>query len=140
MKNKNYIHHAPYLRNSIAYEHNFWYTCVKWWYLQVFFFFFRNFDFWGCKWGKRWPKMMKNSVALHISGTIDHAIFILSFMVQLCKMMIFQVIFSIFSKFWFSGLLGGEKGKKWSKMTKNYVCLTPYLRNHTSCDIIYGTQ
>ena len=26
--------------------------------------------------------------------------------------------FFIFSKFWFFGLLGGSKGKKWSKMTK----------------------
>ena len=28
-----------YLRNSIAYHHDFWYICVKWWYLQVLFFF-----------------------------------------------------------------------------------------------------
>ena len=43
--------------------------------------------------------------------------------------------FFIFSKFWFSGLLGrGEnKGKKWPKMTKKN-CLTPYLRNCTSYD------
>ena len=25
----------------------FWYTCVKWWYLQAFFSFFLNFDFSG---------------------------------------------------------------------------------------------
>ena len=35
MKNNNYIHHVPYLRNSIAYDHDFWYTCLEWWYLQV---------------------------------------------------------------------------------------------------------
>ena len=29
MKNNNYICHALHLRNSIAYDHNFWYTCVK---------------------------------------------------------------------------------------------------------------
>ena len=34
MKINNYICHAPYLRNSIAYDHDFWYTCVKSWYLQ----------------------------------------------------------------------------------------------------------
>ena len=28
MKN-NYIHHAPYFRNSIGYDHDFWYTIVK---------------------------------------------------------------------------------------------------------------
>ena len=27
----------PYLRNSIAYDHDFWYIGVKWWYLQAFF-------------------------------------------------------------------------------------------------------
>ena len=38
MKNNNYICHVLYLRNSVAYDHDFWFTCVKWWYLQVFFF------------------------------------------------------------------------------------------------------
>ena len=37
MKNDNCIRHALYLRNIIAYGHDFWYTCVKWWYLQAFF-------------------------------------------------------------------------------------------------------
>ena len=30
MKYNNYIRHVPYLRNSIAHNHDFWYTCVKW--------------------------------------------------------------------------------------------------------------
>ena len=47
MKNNNYICHSPYLRNSKPYDHDFWYTCVKWWYLQVFLSFYWNFDFWG---------------------------------------------------------------------------------------------
>ena len=33
----------PYLRNSIAYVHNFWCTYVKWWYLQVSIFHFPKF-------------------------------------------------------------------------------------------------
>ena len=37
-ENNNYIHHTPYLRNSIAYDQDFWYTFVKW-YLQAFFSF-----------------------------------------------------------------------------------------------------
>ena len=70
MKNNNYIHHMPYLRNSVAY-HDFSYTCVKWWYLQVFFFsFFQNFWFSvllegegrGVQRGKKLSKMRKNSV------------------------------------------------------------------------------
>ena len=34
------IPHAPYLRIHTSCDHNFWYTRVKWWYLQAFFFFF----------------------------------------------------------------------------------------------------
>ena len=30
---------SPYLRNSTSSDHNFWCTCVTWWYLQVFFLF-----------------------------------------------------------------------------------------------------
>ena len=54
-----------------------------------------------------------------------------------------QVFFSIL-KFWFSGLSGGWKGKKWPKMTKISVCGTSYFRNHISYDLylcytcIYG--
>ena len=34
-KKKNYICHTSYLRNSITYGHDFWYTCVKWRYGQT---------------------------------------------------------------------------------------------------------
>ena len=40
---------TPYLSNCTSCAHNFWYTCVKCWYLQVFFFpFFKAFYFSGC--------------------------------------------------------------------------------------------
>ena len=29
MKNNNYIRHVSYLKNSIAYDYEFWFTCVK---------------------------------------------------------------------------------------------------------------
>ena len=29
-----FVYFRLYLRNSIAYDQEFWYTCVKWWYLQ----------------------------------------------------------------------------------------------------------
>ena len=29
MKNKSYICYVPYLRNSMTYDHDFWYTFVK---------------------------------------------------------------------------------------------------------------
>ena len=82
MKNNNYVPHVPYLRNSIAYNHDFWYSCVKWWYLQDFFFhfsfFFYIFIFWAVRGVKGQKKVQDNknilSVALHISGTIYHMI------------------------------------------------------------------
>ena len=54
------------------------------------------------------------------------------FLIHMCKMMTLQDAFFIVLKFWFSWLLEGYEGKKWPKMTKNSVCLTPYLRNCTS--------
>ena len=74
MKNKNYIQNMPYLRNSKAYDHDFWYTwydhdfgdtCIKWWCLQAFHSFFQNLDFF---WvvsevkGQKMSKMTNDSV------------------------------------------------------------------------------
>ena len=58
---------ATYLRNSKAFDHDFWYTCVKWRYLQGFFFhFFEILIFWvvrgaggGSKRAKNCPKIKK---------------------------------------------------------------------------------
>ena len=66
---------TPYLRNRTLSKHNFWYTRVKWWYLQAFFSFFWNFDYLGCCGGKRakyspkW-KIKITCVTCHISGTV----------------------------------------------------------------------
>ena len=38
---------SPYLRNRASCDCVFWYTCVKWWYLQQFLFIFQNSDFSG---------------------------------------------------------------------------------------------
>ena len=43
-----YVCCTPCLRNRTSSNHNVWYTCVKWWYLQEFYSFFWNFDFLGC--------------------------------------------------------------------------------------------
>ena len=128
----------PYLRNSIAYDHDFWYTSVKWWYLSVFFFFFLKFSFFrllGGKRGKndlRWQKIM--SGALHISGTIYHMIVIYGTCVRWWYLQVF--FFSCFENFDSLGCWGQEvkKGKKWSKMRKNSVCCAWYFRNHRSYD------
>ena len=34
------VRHAPYFRNGTSYDIYFWYTCVNWWYIQLFFSFF----------------------------------------------------------------------------------------------------
>ena len=71
-----YIHHVPYLRNSIAYDCGFWYTSVKWRYLQLIFLFFQR---WGkrgkrAKNGPKWQKTL--SVVPYVPGTIIHMILI----------------------------------------------------------------
>ena len=54
---------APYLRNRTLCDHNFFYTCVKWWYLQGLFHFYEILIFWavsgggGGGGGKKQPKM-----------------------------------------------------------------------------------
>ena len=70
---------ASYFRNFTSSDYNFWYACVKWWYLQAFFSicfqFFFKFWFFGCLGGKRaknspkW-KMKIAFVMHHISGTV----------------------------------------------------------------------
>ena len=74
-ENNNYIRHAPYLWNSITDDQDFWYTCVKWSYLQ-WFFSFLIFSFFRLLAGEgvKRQKIAQHdkqilSVELHISGT-----------------------------------------------------------------------
>ena len=71
---------AAYLMNRTSSDLNFWYTYIKWWYLQPFSSFFQNFRFLGYLWGKRTkngPKwIIITSVTHHISGTVHHLIII----------------------------------------------------------------
>ena len=77
MKNNNYISHVPYLKNSIAYGHSFWYNCVKWWYLQGLFIFKKIFIF---------------------SFFVSQELYLiwLWFLVHMCKMMISPAFFFFF--------------------------------------------
>ena len=72
------------------------------------------------------------SVALHVWVSLHHFIV---FLLHKFKMMTSPDTFFIFSKFCFSGLLGG-RGLKGQKMAQNdkKLCFTPYLRNCTSYD------
>ena len=102
--------------------------------------------------------MTKNCLSCSISQE-PHIIW-LSFMVENCKMVISPGVFCNVKILIFQvvkGLKGqimdqndeisvchtlyfrSHKGKKLSKVTKNYVCLTPYLRNQAFiyCDFWY---
>ena len=52
---KNSVCCTPYLKNHTSFDYHLWYTFVKWWYLQVFFFFsfFKVFIFWDHQGGWR---------------------------------------------------------------------------------------
>ena len=94
-----YIHHAPYFRNSIAYDHDFWDTCVEW-YLQVLFSFFQNLIF-GIFSEVKGQKMAQNDKKLCLLRFISEKPYILwlGFLVQMCKMMTSPDVFFIFSSF-----------------------------------------
>ena len=94
---------APYLRNHTSSNHNFCYTCVKWWYFWVFFHFFRNFIFWAFR-GVKGQKIAQNKKEqLHLSRAISQEQYSLwsLFLVQLCKMVVSPGAFLIFLKFSF---------------------------------------
>ena len=84
---------TPYLRNCASYDHDFWWTCAKWWYLQQFFAFFQNFYFFfwfwrGFKWKKMTRKCQFQSVSFHILGTVNQ------FVVHKCKIISLGVFFN----------------------------------------------
>ena len=117
MKNNKYICHAPYLMNSIAYDHDFWYTFVKWWYLHMLFPVSQNFE--------KEQKMVQNDKTLCLSHSMSQEPYIiwLSFMIHMRKMVISAGIFFIFSKFWFFGSIEGVKGQKIAQNDKK-LCLS----------------
>ena len=76
--------------------------------------------------------MTKNCLSRSISQ--EPYIILLSFMVQMCKMIICQgVFFSV--KILIFQVVKGWKGNKWPEMSKIYVCCTFYCRSHISYDL-----
>ena len=127
--------HVPYLRNSIAHDHDFWYTYVKW-YLQAFFHFFEVFIFRavrGVK-GQKKPKMKNSNYICHgpyFTGALKHMNMIFDTLVL--NDYISRCLFCFFDIFIFGQL--GVKGQKMPKMkNNNYICHSPYLRNSTAYD------
>ena len=131
----------PYFRNSIAYDHYFWYTCVNWCYLVVFSFiiiisFFSKLRFFRLLMGKK-AKMAQNNQKKSVccpSYLRNHTSWF-SFMVLMRKRIISHEVFFIFSKFWFSRLLGRKRAKNSPKNLKSSTWCPQYPRNHTSYDL-----
>ena len=116
---------APYLRNRTSSNHNFWYTCVKWWYLQAFFIFFQILIFWTVK-GVKGQKKAQNKKQLHPSCVISQKQYSIWswFLVQLCILMIY-LGFSFVRNFHFSGCYGGKWAKnslKWKIAITSVTC------------------
>ena len=98
---------TPYLSSHRSYNFYLWYKCVYWYYLHEFLsFFFKKF---------------------HLLCLISQKLYIIwsSFVVHKCKMIICAGAFFIFSKFWFFGLFGESKDKKWQN--DKSICLLHFI-------------
>ena len=132
MKNNNCICYLPYIRNSIAYNQDFWYICVKWSYLQMFFSIFQNFNF--LVWGVKGQKTVQNDKIFCLSCFVSQEPYIigLSFMVHMFKIIISSGIFFHFFKILIFGVVGGVKGQKKVQNDKKFcpshsISQEPYI-------------
>ena len=143
MKNKNYIHHMLYLRNSVAYNHGFWGTFVKLCYLQVFFSFFQKLIFQVVR-GVKGQKKVQNDKEFCLSRSISQEPYSiwLSLMVHLCNMIIsLDVLFFFhFFKIFVFWVVSEVRGQKMVQNDKKFVYCAPYLRNQTHMIVIYGAH
>ena len=90
---------APYLRNRTLCDHNFFYTGVKWWYLQGLFHFYEILIFWAVRGGGGGEKTAQNEkYKLYPSHTISQEQYCIwsSYLADLFKMMIYPCVFPLF--------------------------------------------
>ena len=133
MKNKNYICHALYLRNSSIWS---WFL-VYWCKMMIspgVFFIFSKFWFTESIEGKMAKTTIQNDKKFCLLRSISQepCIVWLSFMVLMFKMTISPDVFSVLHNFDLFGLSGGWNGQKSPEMTKNSVCCVLYFRKHIS--------
>ena len=90
----------------------------------VLFLLFKILIFWVIR-GVKGQKMTQNDKKFCQAHLVSQEPYIiwLSFMVNMCEMIISPVGFFSFSKFWFFGVVRGVKCKKQSKMTKMFCLL-----------------
>ena len=121
------------------------YTCVKWWYLQMFFSFFQNFDFLGCS-GVKGQNMARNDKKFCLSRFISQESYIirLPFMVHFCEIISPAVsgLFWFFFHFFKILVFWVVKGVKGQKMVQNdkKLCLSRSISHepHTSYDFHFS--
>ena len=115
---------------------NFWHTCVKWQYLQVFFSFFQILIFWVVRVVKG-HKIAQKDKNLCLLRLISHEPYIIwpSFVVHKCRLIISTggvfLLFYFFKIFIFSVV----RRVKEQKMTRNdkklcllhFISLEPYI-------------
>ena len=95
--------------------------------IQEFFSFFQNFLFFCCYWGKRpknglkWQKIL--SIALHISGTIHHMIFMYGTHGNFCRCFC-VFVFCHFFKILIFQVVRGVNGWKRVQNDKNFCHLS----------------
>ena len=125
-----YIHHMPYLRNSMVYNHDFWYT------LGFFFHFFKILIFWVVIFwfsrvkGQEIVQNDKNFVC-HAPYLRKHASYDRHLWYVKCEMIISQVAFFHFFKVLiFLGCSEGQKTKNRTKWLKT-LSATPYISGTT---------
>ena len=86
-----------------------------------FFSFLKKYDSLGCYAGRSQKMLQMRKILLH-SVSLKSYIKWFSVMILMCKM-ISPWTFSIFSKFWFGGLLGCVKGQKIAQNDKTFCLL-----------------
>ena len=141
MKNNKCIRYAPYLRNSIAWDHEFgthvWNDDIT----KCFFQFFKILIFRVVR-GVKGQKTVQNDKKLCSSYFISQKPYIIwmSFMVHMCKMIISPAVFFIFSKCWFFRVLRGKSAKngpKWQKILSVMLHISGIIHHMI---VIYGTH
>ena len=140
MTNNNYIQHKPCLTKSIACDHDFWNTCIKWWYLQMFFFFlnFVIFSFLGGKRAKHSQRWLKKSVCCswYLRNHISYDCHLWYTCVNDNISRTFFHFFKIFI-FW---IVRGVKGQKISQNDKKFYLSCLMYQKPYIMIVICGTQ
>ena len=125
---KSFVCHFPYLRNHTLYDCHFWYTFVKWYYLQGFSHFLKILILWivsGVK-GKKWKKKKKKKSVCPAPYLRNHTSYDSHLWYTFVKRLYLQVFFSFFQKFDFLGRQGDQRAKngpKWQQI----LCCTLYF-------------